>query len=464
MPRRCRGRRRIGRTVGSTLLTWLAACGPPAQPNGPSPLASDGCRLPNSPTAVVPDTVVVVVPGPLGSPSLPPDSDADRVVARQLYLPLIRVDCRGELRPSLAGRWWSDSGGRVWRFELIEGLRFADGSALDAAAVVASWRRTGFAAGGVGGGRLDAVEDATVLSASALNARTVRVGFSAAVASPRGLADVRMGVGGPPGPDGRPAESGRFRLGPSRSDGVAILEPRTAGTVVRVVGLPPNADPRDRLAGSRPADVLLTRDLATIRFAAARGFEVTPLPWDRTYDLVTAPGLTPPTAPAAAELEALAALAVRADARPATTSSGCPGSSAAGPTPRGGVAYRSDDPIGRDLAERIAALTGLAAPPRWLAATVGARSAGWPAVPLTAAALERAVTGSTPAAVPDRARPGSTTTAAIVSRASAAAVACPAAGPARLPLIESRATVIRTAMPVGLLLEADGGIWLEPRP
>ncbi len=45
------------------------------------------------------------------------------------------------LVPALATRWWSDEGGRRWTFRLRGGVRFHDGTALDAAAVVAAFER-----------------------------------------------------------------------------------------------------------------------------------------------------------------------------------------------------------------------------------------------------------------------------------------------------------------------------------
>lgn len=54
---------------------------------------------------------------------------------------LFSMDARGNRIPVLASRAESDSEGRIWEIHLREGIRFADGSELDAAVVSDSWHR-----------------------------------------------------------------------------------------------------------------------------------------------------------------------------------------------------------------------------------------------------------------------------------------------------------------------------------
>ncbi len=59
----------------------------------------------------------------------------------QLYAGLTRLDERGEPYPSLARSWDLSSDGQTYTFHLREGLRFSDGSPLDATDVRRSWLR-----------------------------------------------------------------------------------------------------------------------------------------------------------------------------------------------------------------------------------------------------------------------------------------------------------------------------------
>ncbi|POZ62749.1 ABC transporter substrate-binding protein [Chromobacterium alticapitis] len=63
-------------------------------------------------------------------------------LVRQIFDRLCRHDKLGQsLRPALAHHWDSDAEGKNWRFWLRPGLRFHDGSALDAATAAASLLR-----------------------------------------------------------------------------------------------------------------------------------------------------------------------------------------------------------------------------------------------------------------------------------------------------------------------------------
>jgi oligopeptide transport system substrate-binding protein len=62
-------------------------------------------------------------------------------VLRDLYEGLVVEDARGVLLPGLAERWDESADGLRWTFHLRQGLRWSDGTPLDAAQLVASWRR-----------------------------------------------------------------------------------------------------------------------------------------------------------------------------------------------------------------------------------------------------------------------------------------------------------------------------------
>src|SRR5687767_1770340 len=62
-------------------------------------------------------------------------------ILRDLYEGLVTEDAHGRLVPGMAQSWSSSVDGRVWTFRLRPGLRWSNGEPLDAAQVVASFRR-----------------------------------------------------------------------------------------------------------------------------------------------------------------------------------------------------------------------------------------------------------------------------------------------------------------------------------
>lgn len=144
--------------------------------------------------------------------------------------------------------------------------------------------------------------------------------------------------------------------------------PPVARPVVVELHAPDGADLRDVLDHGLPdaltprPDVTVTRDAAAIGYAIRRSdYRVTPLPWNATWVLVDADTSALPGIPTAAERDALARDAVRADARgaigpfPWLTDSAC--TRATPPSESATVvAYPSGDTIARQLAERIVSL------------------------------------------------------------------------------------------------------------
>src|SRR5919201_3753814 len=77
---------------------------------------------------------------------------ATLTVVRQIYEPLVDLEPGGfRVVPKLAERWLASADGRIWTFQLRQGVRFHDGTELDAAAVAFNFERArAFARFGVG--------------------------------------------------------------------------------------------------------------------------------------------------------------------------------------------------------------------------------------------------------------------------------------------------------------------------
>src|SRR5881628_1191196 len=97
------------------------------------------CDLPGDSTAHA-DTLTVAAPGAVDPAHAPiPVTTAERVLFRQLYETLLRVDCEGHLHPALAASWSSSDGGRTWTVTLADGAIFWDGVPVSARDVLAAW-------------------------------------------------------------------------------------------------------------------------------------------------------------------------------------------------------------------------------------------------------------------------------------------------------------------------------------
>ena len=264
-----------------------------------------------------------------------PANDSERLLFRQLFETLVRVDCRGEIRPGIADKWSSDSTGRIWTFTFPEPGQFTDHPPITAGAVASSWKA-----------REPAVQSLGIDSAVALDDRTLRVTLRASRDSaPRLFADPLLSV------DRRVA---------------AVHEP--SGRVVVPNDPPvdfelsPAGDPRDAL--DRGVDLVVTRDPAVAEYVASRPeFVTSPLPWGRTYALLQFAGTQPISGTWRAD--SLRDV-VQAEARPAQPPFWWSGPQSCRldvlmgvtlPTsPR--LVYSRTDEIARALAERIVALSG----------------------------------------------------------------------------------------------------------
>ncbi len=440
----------------------LVACGPTSGSRSPQPVPeTDPCLLAPDQTAALRDTITIVVFDPIRPTLLlTPINAAERLVGRQLYDGLIRVDCRGKPMAGLAESWSSivgvassDVTEATWTLKLRAGAMLSDGLALDAHAIQTSWeyQRTG-----------NSLPSTDVVSSVVIDPKTIQVrlvGPEARLAQAFGRSE--LAIGGRRFPDGRPAESGAFRLvdpvpaSPGGSVNLLMLANRVNGvrpSIVRIVSAPPGVDPRDALdhantlRGGSTADILITRDPNTLAYARTRpDFRVVALPWDMTYTLITAPGLEIRVIAAAGERDALARDAVRGEARGAqgpywwtTNESSCVSNARVSPAPLPVVAYRQGDATGRELAERIVALA---------TAPTGLRVA-----PFSPTALDSAVAS------------GSVAT-AVVAYPRLWQPHCDGrtrypAGATMIPLVDTRAHVVvrRGAPAIGV--EADGSIRL----
>lgn len=452
--------RRLSR-CGALCVLVLASCARTAPSPAPS-ASADPCTIAGFHGGR--DTVRVALRDPVAPAHAPgPTNDAERILFRQLYETLVRVDCVGVIRPGLATRWQSDGGGTRWTFALRPGARFWDGTPVDAAALLASWR-----------------DDTTLPlhDVRATGSGTVVVTLPA----PRTIesfGDAAWGVVKRIPESAWPVGTGAVWLREwTRSGADSLLRAQPvpaapAGTPVLEFRAALGADPRDLLDGD--ADVLVARDPAVQRYAAGRGdWRVVPLPWDRVAVLLSPARMAPGIA---TQLErqdrlALARDAVRAEARapeePDWWSAGsCGGPPAAAPpsgpfAPR--VVFPRDDAVARDLADRLvaradvelAALVGATTPlaPR----TAGVDSAAFAAA--LAAGRDLAFVVALPSAPPDPCR-----------AAAALRLRAPwLAGPdgtlppnALVPLVETRSSLLLRG-PVFIQTDRDGGVRLTPQP
>jgi len=327
----------------------------------------------------VPAEISVAILHPVTADHAPwPQNDDERLVFRHFYETLLRVDCRGSVRPGLAESWSSTRGGRTWKFKLRSDASFWDGRRVTADEVVAGWlsgavERLAFAAG---------IDSIKVEGSSDIVLHLDRPHGEV----PRLLADPEFAVarrGEPwPWPQGttpgriearEPVEEGRTGRSELR------LHPPSAGWPIIEFIQFPEADARDVLRGG--FDVLVTRDQSALDYAAPQpSFVSLPLPWDRTYVLLSTTRVRElrtggePDTLSVDFREALARDAVRDDARghksPAWWNdlaacgqlSPMPGSLPRVPPgayrtsgPRR-IVYPVADPVARGLANRIVAL------------------------------------------------------------------------------------------------------------
>jgi extracellular solute-binding protein (family 5) len=375
--------------VGLQAMTW--ACGsrttapavPVPVPAPPStvPITPEPAGSPPAPTTVpshddTDDCALIAAAGePVGTVALTervdpsnaprPSNESERLVFRQLYETLVRVDCMGRLVPGLAASWQLDGDGRTWIATLREGARFSDGSPVTAADVRAAWTRDR------NGDALQPQVNRLVQSIVAVDDRTVAIRLqSQHVDAPRALAHPDLAIARYAADSRWPIGTRVGRIGPDGD-----VRGSSAITLVRDDLLPLRflialGDPRDLLDSG--VDLLLTRDQATLGYAATLPqFQSVPLAWQRTRILIT-PGRSP-SSPALSDdaRQILAGDAVRGEARGAqgplwwALSNDCgiglaPTRNPSSFVPR--IVYDASDSAARDLAERLVGLARASGP------------------------------------------------------------------------------------------------------
>ena len=437
-----------------------------APPAAVAPAAIDPCVVAEGP--LTPDTLTFALPGAVDPAHAPiPVSASERVVFRAVYETLIRVDCRGMVRPGLAARWRSEDGGRRWVFELRDGAAFADGLPVTADAVAAGWL--------AGSARIRHPWSAAG-SVEVRDERTLAVTLERSYRDvPRMFADPALAIARP-APDGTswPLGSGAYAIAGVRggrlSAAPAAGTPRDALPVLSFVT--GGADPRDLVDAG--VDLLLTRERAVAAYASAAGASrAIALPWDLVYVLIVPAGSADTARFETVALhDDLTAASAGSEARPAESpfwwdaAEDCaPPGAGSGPlasaprTPR--LIYPGDDPTARGLAERLVALAASGRLPVPISPGAGAPR-------VVAAGLDRA---EYEAALADGTAAGyvQALERQVLDRCAAAeSLARSVPWRARLvPLIETRAVLVVRRAAGAVAIEWDGTPVLQtvgPRP
>ena len=288
-----------------------------------------------------------------------PTNESEVLLFRQIYETLIRVDCKGRLRPGLAESWQLDKDGRTWMVTLREQARFSDGTAVTAADVRDAWTR--------GATGLQPGVSRLIESIVAVDDRMLAITLRTPRTEPLALAHTDLAIA-------KPVSDSRWPLG-TRTDGAAPeRDPADAAAAssitVRRNNLSPvrfliaRGDPRDLL--DKGPDLLLTRDPAALEYAATLShFVAVPLDWHKVHVLVTPGRARGSTALSAETRQAFAAGAVRGEARGPIEPfwwENLQSCSIAPPEPRQPGAFTPrivfdvGDAASRDLAERLVGL------------------------------------------------------------------------------------------------------------
>jgi hypothetical protein len=283
-----------------------------------------------------------------------PTNDSERLLYRNLFDNLIRLDCQGTIRPGLAESWSTESDGRAWVLTLRDGAVFGHGGPVSASEVA---RGPGF---------IDSA-NARALgmdSAFALDERRLRVLMRGGIgdSSLQFLADPSLAL-----IEGMASDSG--------SGEKSLTMPPRGSLPAIDFRFPLERDPRDAL--DQEVDLVVTRDPALVDYVSNRAdFATFALPWSRTYVLLEARGhgelagaLNTPSV-----RSSLAKDAVRASARTSEPPYWWSEHAACRTAPMlhsgavsSRIVYRKNDEVARGLTERIVALAS---------ATAGLRAVG----------------------------------------------------------------------------------------
>ena len=340
---------------------------PPATPAPrPEPESVDDCALIAEPGEPIASVALSDRVDPSNAPH--PSNESERLLFRQLYETLVRVDCHGRVRPGLAASWQIDPNGRTWIVTLGENARFSDGAPVTPADVLAGWTRDGI--GDELRPHVSRLVESIALAggrAVAITLRSQRGDVPVALAHPD-LAIVKFVA------DSQwPLGTRSTRIAPDDHTQVAkaakvITVARENQSAIRFLVAP--GDPRDLL--DEGVDLVLTRDPAALGYAATLPhFQSVPLAWQRIHVLL-APGRSR-ASPSLSEdaRQVLAHDAVRGEAQgargpfwwqmvPDCDVSLSPPRDQPPLTPR--IVYDAGDAAARDLAERFVGLVRASGP------------------------------------------------------------------------------------------------------
>ena len=296
-----------------------------------------------------------------------PSNDGERVVFRQLYETLVRVDCMGRVIPGLAASWRFDGDTRAWIVTLRERAQFSDGTSVTPGEVRASWLRDG------AGDELRPEVRRLIESIEPVGDRSLAIRLqNHRTDMPLPLAHADLAIAKSAGDSGWPLGTRSARISPESTSPptgpVTIAIARDNAPALRFVVAP--GDPRDLL--DRGVELLLTRNPAALDYAGTLPqFQTVPLSWQRTEVLVI-PGRSRSSPPLSEEQrQVLAEDAVRGEARGARgpfwwqMAADCEVASPSArrqtsPTPR--IVYDATDGAARDLAERVVGLVRASGP------------------------------------------------------------------------------------------------------
>jgi hypothetical protein len=326
-----------------------------------------------------PDSITVALLDEVHPEHAPYATNAsEQLLFNHLYETLITIDCLGRVRAGLAESWSRGEGGRCWTFELSEDAHFWDGTPVTAGDIVESWQqefvdRMALAAG---------IDSTTYEGDQILHVYLSHVHWEV----PLVLSELEFAVAKRHTDSLWPLGTGFYQIVPSEqvpwgmsSHTITVNSIYDKKRPVIKFLVSTRSDTRDLLMGT--VDVMVTVNPDVIDYAESQPqLTAVALPWDRTYVLLstslareslsnTAVGLLPSNL-----LDGLALDAVRGEARGhrpiswwedlrmcgelSFNMSGLP------PLPRAWynkselhrIVYDSNDPVAKDLTERIVAL------------------------------------------------------------------------------------------------------------
>jgi len=314
---------------------------------------SSGCALIAEPGERIATVALSERVNPANAPH--PSNESERILFRQMYETLLRMDCNGKIQNGLASSWKLDTATHAWIISLREDAQYADGTPLLAPDAVSGWMVAN-------SDELRPEVRNIVESVVAIDKRTLSITLKYQHPDgPAALAHTDLAI----------VKRAPGQLWPMGTRGVNITSNGEAITLIQTNTsistrflVTSGGDSRDLL--DQGVDLLVTRDTNTLNYAATLPqFISVPLVWQRVYVLLT-PGRPPRTSPPLAieARETLAHDAVRGESRGAIgpfwweSLSDCqvPTSQPSVRSSNGRVVFDAADSVARDLADRLVGL------------------------------------------------------------------------------------------------------------